>query len=407
MRVNKLHLQIAICVTVFMVLGIVPVIANNQGLTWGISIGDRFYFYSEISGDEGLVPEEIQDIYYIEVEVLPTIPDDIGLNSTMPDMQFQQFYLNGTLMYGMYTFGPRALPIGNWDLQSDLIESTYGGFYNYSIIDSSNVWGYFINATLDTIHMELTLEYSKVDGVLTYQLYDIGYSEIEGHAHFLTRRDFGPPVLNSPEDIQYNDGTSGHTLTWHITEDNPSTYAVTRDGSILQQGDFDTDVITVDIDGLAYGSHFYEITVLDEFGFSDSDIVTVTVIDTTAPQLNEPDDIEFEAGEIGYLISWNPIDRNPEYYELLRNGELLRSGQWNSSTEVVEINLDSLVGGQYNFTLIVYDRAGNDASDSVVVTVASWPLFLGQNIGLSVTVGSFAVIIVFGALIIRNNRSKR
>ncbi|MBY9007143.1 MAG: hypothetical protein KGD63_10320 [Candidatus Lokiarchaeota archaeon] len=86
------------------------------------------------------------------------------------------------------------------------------------------------------------------------------------------------PVLNSPSDVFYQPGETRNSITWIGTDDIPTIYTVTRDGTQVASDSWSSGVgITVSVDGLSEGSYIYTCTVNDGDGLSDSDSVTVTV----------------------------------------------------------------------------------------------------------------------------------
>ncbi|MGV9169957.1 MAG: ABC transporter substrate-binding protein, partial [Promethearchaeia archaeon] len=87
------------------------------------------------------------------------------------------------------------------------------------------------------------------------------------------------------------------------------------------------------------------------------------------PDIDSPQDIEYERFATGNSITWDPSGIAPGSYEILRNGTLVKSGAWNESSEIISISVDGLDVETYNYTLIVYDANGNSATDSVMVTV--------------------------------------
>jgi parallel beta-helix repeat protein len=91
--------------------------------------------------------------------------------------------------------------------------------------------------------------------------------------------------------------------------------------------------------------------------------------DNTDPIINHPADIEYEEGSTGHSITWALFDEYPSKYEVYRDHNLIESRIWNGSNIVIDI--DGLNAGVYNYTLVVYDKIGNSASDSVYVTVVS------------------------------------
>jgi hypothetical protein len=98
--------------------------------------------------------------------------------------------------------------------------------------------------------------------------------------------------------------------------------------------------------------------------------------DATAPTLDHPADIEYIEGETGNSITWHPMDDYPASYQITVLGAGQWSGVWNSTTEEIVVNVDGLITGEHNYTIVVADTRGNTASDVVIVRVSSppaWP----------------------------------
>ncbi len=86
------------------------------------------------------------------------------------------------------------------------------------------------------------------------------------------------PSINSPADISYVQGNSGNSISWTATDDNPTTYTITRDGSQVASGSWSSgSPITVSVDGLSQGTYNYVIIVNDGDGQSATDTVQVNV----------------------------------------------------------------------------------------------------------------------------------
>ncbi|MBN1214711.1 MAG: hypothetical protein JXA99_04640, partial [Candidatus Lokiarchaeota archaeon] len=92
------------------------------------------------------------------------------------------------------------------------------------------------------------------------------------------------PVLNSPSTVYYQENTIGHSITWIATDDNPTTFIVTRlnvPQEVVASGSWSSGVgITVSIDGLSDGYWVYNCTVYDEDGLFDTSFVNVRVTPT-------------------------------------------------------------------------------------------------------------------------------
>jgi hypothetical protein len=123
------------------------------------------------------------------------------------------------------------------------------------------------------------------------------------------------PSIDSPADVRYTYGTTGHSITWHPSSAFPSAYLVTSDGS-SPGGDWNGGAITVNVDGLSVGTHTFLCIVWNVVGESVRDEVTVTVpplVISTSPstpqhvQLNGNMALEFTVtsySEDGGPVHW-------------------------------------------------------------------------------------------------------
>ena len=179
------------------------------------------------------------------------------------------------------------------------------------------------------------------------------------------------PTVDNPMDIVYNLSTTGNTLTWSPWDADPLWYEVYRNGTEIHSSPWDGSEIVVDIDGLALGTHNYTLNVTDGYLNSAFDTVIVrVVIDSTTPTIDSPDDVAYNQGQIGNTITWDPDDDYPASYQILKNGTPVKSGKWNTTDEDIIFNVDGLLQGTYNFTIIVTDVGGHSVSDTVIVSVA-------------------------------------
>jgi parallel beta-helix repeat protein len=95
---------------------------------------------------------------------------------------------------------------------------------------------------------------------------------------FVTVQDTTPPRIDSPEDIQYEKGISGNTITWNPVDESPSSYEVYRNETLVNSGQWNGSEIIVNVDGLDIGTYNYSIIVTDTSGQCASDRVIVSVI---------------------------------------------------------------------------------------------------------------------------------
>jgi len=188
--------------------------------------------------------------------------------------------------------------------------------------------------------------------------------------------DTTPPSINSPSDIEYELGTTGHSIVWSPYDLNPNSYEIYLNDSLIRSGAWNStsETITEIVDGLEIGFYYYTIWVFDDSFNNVSDTVNVTVYsltDIVDPIINSPPDIVYEFGTTGHSITWSAYDLNPQIYMIFVDGLLMNYGIWDSPSDTFSISVDYLVEGTYNYTIIVYDVAGNSASDTVFVTVTA------------------------------------
>ncbi len=184
--------------------------------------------------------------------------------------------------------------------------------------------------------------------------------------------DYTAPSIDAPTDIAYALGSTGNTIMWHASDVFPCYYEILRNGSFYTWGwwNMSSEAIAVNVDGLSSGDYEFKITVSDIAGNNGTDYVLVTVApDTVPPTIDSPSDLSYTQGEMGNDITWTPFDQFPSFYVVLRNGSEVQWGLWNSSSETITVNVDSLQPDVYNYTLVVSDVGNNNASDSVYVTV--------------------------------------
>jgi len=85
------------------------------------------------------------------------------------------------------------------------------------------------------------------------------------------------------------------------------------------------------------------------------------------PVISSPEDIEFFIGTTGRNITWRASALEPERLEIRSSGTLLLSSGWDSST--IYLSLDMFTEGIHDLELIVFDIHGDNATDSVLVTI--------------------------------------
>ncbi|MFW9965136.1 MAG: hypothetical protein ACFFCX_16310 [Candidatus Sifarchaeia archaeon] len=201
-----------------------------------------------------------------------------------------------------------------------------------------------------------------------------------------------PPAISPPNDITYEAGSTGRSITWNVFDRTPGTYQVFRNGAILVGNDWDGSPIIIQIGGLYPGVYEYILNVTDTLDSYSTDSVIVTVVDTTGPLVSNPIDIEFILGTSGHTINWSASELYPENWSVYVNGTFLISDSWNGSDVLLPI--DNLEVGIYNYTIIFEDESGNTGVDVVFVSVREPPILMDGFLTLSLVIGGVLVIII-------------
>ncbi len=285
---------------------------------------------------------------------------------------------NNTIMFNDYGF--RTFAAYNCSIAYNKIygNDEYGIFLEWScqyltIHENKLGWNY-VNARDDDNtdiwwYLSVGNSWSDYSGSGSYVIPGTTGST-DDHPSILT--DMTAPSIDTPADVNYPLGSTGNTITWHASDVFPCYYEILRNASFYTWGCWNTssEAITVNVDGLSSGTYEFKIIVSDTVGNNGTDYVLVTVApDTVPPTIDSPSNLSYIQGEIGNDITWTPFDLFPSFYVVLRNGSEVQWGLWNSSSETITVNVDSLQPDVYNYTLVVSDVGNNNASDSVYVTV--------------------------------------
>ncbi|TFF94947.1 hypothetical protein EU546_04240, partial [Candidatus Thorarchaeota archaeon] len=288
---------------------------------------------------------------FVWVDVTPKFVDTIPPNlDSPPDIEYEEESTGHSITWQASDDYPLSYEIekngstissGPWD-GGDIsigVDGLVVGLYNYTlkILDEG------LNSATDTCWVNVTEKF--VDSV--------------------------PPSLGSPSDIEYEEETTGHYISWSASDDYPDQYQIVRNGTLLESGSWDGLDISAGVDGLLPGLYNYTVTVSDIGGNTATDSVFVNVtekfVDSTPPTIDAPPDVEFEEETTGHSMTWTPFDEYPDSYDVLRDGVVIESGSWSGGQ--ISIGIDGLSPGIYVYRLIVYDIGENSASNSVTVTV--------------------------------------
>ena len=175
------------------------------------------------------------------------------------------------------------------------------------------------------------------------------------------------PIVNQPQDIYYEELTTGNELVWHPFDDSLRDWEVTIDGVLWESDAWNYVDITVIIDDLEYGTHIAVVTVWDIHSNSVTDTVEIHVFDGTDPGIDGPANTMAFVDGTGQTLTWEVSDLHPGQYEVIIDDVATASGTWTTGT--VTGSIDGLTEGVRVVQLWIYDLDGNSAMDTVLVEV--------------------------------------
>jgi parallel beta-helix repeat protein len=238
------------------------------------------------------------------------------------------------------------------------IEPDYYTIYIEGVVHEEGSWdGYGITVNVNTSSL----------GIFNYTLFVNGTSGYSANDTVWVTIFNNPPTISSPINRDYNFDTTGHTLSWTMSDANPFGYYLYINEVLDSWGAWSGASPLISIDGLPIGTHNFTMMVNDTCGLSASDSVIVTVWDIE-PFVDAPyGNIVYEQGTTGNSIYWNATDFNPANYTVYKNSSIDAVNQWNGLP--ITYSVDGLATGIYNYTIVIVDTSGQTAINTVLVTV--------------------------------------
>ncbi|MHA1576291.1 MAG: right-handed parallel beta-helix repeat-containing protein [Candidatus Thorarchaeota archaeon] len=157
------------------------------------------------------------------------------------------------------------------------------------------------------------------------------------------------------------------TISWSAADQNPSSFIITRNGSILFEGTWIGGEIQILVQNMETGLFNYTLSITDEATNTAVDTVLVLVIDSIAPTISHPEDVITEVGEPDVSIIWSIHDYSNGTYVIFVDDEEYASGYFESGD--IEMSTTSVSSGFHNVTLLIIDESGNSDSDTVWLNV--------------------------------------
>ncbi|MFQ5980197.1 MAG: hypothetical protein ACE5OZ_18850 [Candidatus Heimdallarchaeota archaeon] len=199
-------------------------------------------------------------------------------------------YIGGYVsnVYGAASFSIVIIKDGTWVYWGEWTVTTPTTFWaRIHLLDETNINVTVIKdetTTLATVVAAgnatgIPFNYAAVWNQQRYTNYPI-QGAYQGELNYLVynkTRDPTIPVIDHPADITFEEATPGHSITWHPRDQNPHSYVLYQNETIIQAGGWTGGNITVSLEDLSVGLYNYTLVVNDTYGNQVSDIVWVTI----------------------------------------------------------------------------------------------------------------------------------
>ena len=168
---RTLQLLIALAISTMFVVSPVAA-ATNQGLSWGVIVGDAFNYQLTIGGT-GTVTS-MNEGFYMNVTGTDPVPNSITDWTQIPDISVGLWWTNGTTMgwfalvfIGFVYLGTGlVLPAGNWTLLAQVVKTYVMWNTSTTFVNSSLYWGLSLTLPMSGLSGVIQASYLKSDGVL-------------------------------------------------------------------------------------------------------------------------------------------------------------------------------------------------------------------------------------------------
>ena len=181
-------------------------------------------------------------------------------------------------------------------------------------------------------------------------------------------------VLSHPGVVSFQQGTTGHFITWRITTNSIETLPLYQikdiSGTTVASGLLSNgENIAYCIDNLTKGT--YEYTIIVNNGNNAVSDTCKVIVSPTQPQIKSLGDFSYDELTTGHVIVWTVTDLTTlgMWYNVTRNGTMVQSGT-STSGDNITVNVDGLAANaMYCYIINLADRWRDTANNTVMITV--------------------------------------
>jgi len=203
--------------------------------------------------------------------------------------------------------------------------------------------------------------WSDYQGSGTYPI-PLGFNVDDRYPSLLT--DSGSPTISSISDFGYELEFSPLVLEWDVSDENPASFMLYRNGSLVDYGAWTSGLLQLEAPLPGPGTYEFDIVVYDLAMNAVNDSVIITATDTTSPEWGTtPSDQTIELGfNVQYQLLAIDNDRIDHYWI---NDTITFSID---STGIIR-NVISLDIGRYGLQVEAYDTSGYNCTAEITIFV--------------------------------------
>jgi len=201
-----------------------------------------------------------------------------------------------------------------------------------------------------------------------------------------------PQQMNeTPAYAEQEIGTLNETLNWTYTDQNPGTYSIEKNGTVIDTGGWSNNVaITLNDYNVTVGNIYnYTIFVSDTLGQQSNDKIIIEVLDNPVPMLASKSlQHSYAYTNQSRAFVWQFDDNDLKNYTIYVNSTIQDQGHVPFNLKV-RYNLTSLSYGVYNLTIVVEDSYNQTISSQDMIKIIDIvkPVFYSEPTDKIITYG--------------------
>jgi subtilisin family serine protease len=238
---------------------------------------------------------------------------------------------------------------------------------NYAITQTLDIYNNYYNNENDfLIHIQNYFNNSGLLYEYHFQYFWYGYNITSNlkllESNILPKPEI--PIITGKTNLELMFGDINQ-LSWDINAKDEILYNLYQNGQLIANGD-EVNII-YDISHLSIGNYNFTLEVFDSSGNKVTFETNVFIKDAIPDVFIEWLESDIEIGE-KILFNWTATDNNPNQFTILINGNVVKTGNWESG-DLIQFDIANLNVGIYNFTSIFSDIAGNEAIFTFIINI--------------------------------------